>query len=71
MARKSCKLGKVKSGPRKGMCRKRPVRGAAARAVACAGKKGESFRACISPRRDLVASQAMDGLRRRRRRYAR
>ena len=42
-----CKLGKVKSGPRKGRCRKTAVSGAAKAARACKGNKGQSFRACI------------------------
>ena len=42
-----CSLGKVKSGPRKGRCRKHAVAGAAKAARACKGNKGESFRACI------------------------
>lgn len=42
-----CPMGRVKSGPRKGRCRKHKVAGAAASARACKGNKGESFRSCI------------------------
>lgn len=53
MAAKSCKFGKVKSGPRKGMCRKskpakRKLHGAARKARACKGNKGSAFKACMS-----------------------
>jgi hypothetical protein len=60
MAPRRCKNGKVKSGARKGLCRKRPLsgaakrggrkgplRGAAARAKQCKGQKGADFRACL------------------------
>lgn len=54
MAAKSCKFGKVKSGARKGMCRKskpaakRKLFGAARKARACRGNKGSAFKACMS-----------------------
>jgi hypothetical protein len=42
-----CKHGKVKSGPRKGRCRKHPITGAAKAARSCKGNKGSSFGACV------------------------
>lgn len=45
---KSCKYGKVKSGHRKGQCRKRKLSGGAAKARRCKGNKGAAFKACMS-----------------------
>lgn len=69
MAPRSCKFGKVKSGPRKGKCRKhkvaarhkRPVTGAAAKAQRCKGNKGADFKACMSS-----SLHGLGGMRRRR-----
>lgn len=48
MARqKSCKFGKVKSGARKGRCRKTRVSGGALKARRCKGNKGSAFKACM------------------------
>lgn len=59
---KSCKFGKVKSGKRKGACRKRKLSGGARKAVRCRGNKGSAFKACMS--------SAFAGVRRRSRRRA-
>jgi hypothetical protein len=80
MAPRRCKNGKVKSGARKGLCRKQkvsgaakrkgPLRGAAARAVACKGRKGSEFRACLRTKGDSSKSTGtgmyLNGMRRRR-----
>lgn len=47
-ARKPCKFGKVKSGPRKGSCRVRKLAGGAAKAHRCKGNKGAAFKSCMS-----------------------
>jgi hypothetical protein len=56
---KSCKFGRVMSGPRKGSCRLRKLSGAARKARACRGNKAGGFKACVS--------SALSGMRRRRR----
>ena len=56
-ARKSCKFGKVKSGPRKGSCRIRALSGGAKKAMRCKGNKGSAFKSCMS--------SALHGMRRR------
>jgi len=78
MAPRRCKNGKVKSGPRKGRCRKQkvasrrkgPLTGAAKRAVECKGRKGAEFRACLTTRGDKSKATGtgmyLNGMRRRR-----
>jgi hypothetical protein len=58
MAARRCKNGKVKSGPRKGSCRVRPLSGGAKKAMRCKGNKGSAFKSCMS--------SALHGMRRRR-----
>lgn len=43
-----CKHGKVKSGDRKGQCRKRKLSGGAKKAKRCKGNKGAAFKSCMS-----------------------
>ena len=51
MAARCSRYGVVKTGPRKGQCRKRPVTGAAARAAGkCKGGRGSAFRDCLANR---------------------
>ena len=45
---KSCPAGKVKSGPRKGLCRKRKLGSAQKKAMRCKGNTGAAYKACIS-----------------------
>ena len=49
----ACKFGRVKTGPRKGKCRKRRVRGAAKKAVR--KRKGAAFK---GRKRNVVGSKA-------------
>jgi hypothetical protein len=71
MAARCSRYGVVKSGPRKGQCRKRPVSGAAAMASGrCKGGKGSAYKDCLRGKysdAELAEYSRLGGYRRRRR----